>query len=125
MDTNKQLYGILFIFSNLRPIKHNIILTDGFPQPIFGKRVIHPTKSLSLASSHYVPDFPFNLLSTSQLTKSLHCSITFDPTSCVVHKIKSKKMICLGHGKDGLNYLDPDGSFSLTFSAMSVVVSPL
>jgi hypothetical protein len=79
-STNKHISSILSLFSNLLPIKHHIVLTDGFSWPVLGKSVLHPTSSLSLPSSLFVLDSPFNLLSVSQLTKALQCSITFDPT---------------------------------------------
>ena len=99
---NKHIFGILSLFSDLLPIKHHIVLAYGSSWPILGKGVFHPTKSLSLPSSLFVPDSPFNLLSVSQLTKALNCCITFDPTSCAFQDLKTKKMIGLGHEKDGL-----------------------
>ena len=109
------------------PIKHHIVLAHGSSWPIFGKGVLHPTSSLSLPSSIFVPNSPFNLFSVSQLTKALQCSITFDPISRVFQDLKTKKMIGLGHEKDELYYLDPDNSASHAFSAsaLSATVSPL
>jgi hypothetical protein len=108
-------------------IKHHIVLADGSSRPVLGKDVLHPTSSLSLPSSLFVPDSPFNLLSVSQLTKALQCSITFDPTSCVFQDLKTKEMIGSGHEKDELYYLDPDNSASHAYSALalSATVSPL
>jgi hypothetical protein len=125
--TNKHISGILSLFSDLLPIKHHIVLADGSFRPVLGKGVLHPTLSLSLPSSLFVLDSPFNLLSVSQLTKALQCSITFDPTSCVFRDLKTKEMIGLGHEKDGLYYLDPDNSASHAFSAsaLSATVAPL
>ena len=60
-----------------------------------------------------------------KLTKALQCSITFDPTSCIFQDLETKKEIGSGQDKDGLYYLDHDGSFSLAFSALSAIVSPL
>ena len=109
------------------PIKHHIVLADGSSWPVLGKGVLHPTLSLSLPSSLFVPDSPFNLLSVSQSTKALQCSITFDPTSCVFQDLKTKEMIGLGHEKDGLYYLNPDNFASHAFSAsaLNATVSPL
>uniref|UniRef100_A0A2N9HJQ0 Uncharacterized protein n=1 Tax=Fagus sylvatica TaxID=28930 RepID=A0A2N9HJQ0_FAGSY len=67
---------------------------------------------------------PFNP-HPSQLTKVLQCSIAFDLISCIFQDLKTKKMISLGHEKDGLCYLDLDGSFSFTFSSLSATLSPL
>jgi hypothetical protein len=111
----------------LLPIKHHIVLAYGSSRPVLEKSVLHPTSSLSLSSSLFVPDSLFNLLSVSQLTKALQCSITFNPTSCVFQDLKTKEMIGSGHEKNGLYYLDPDNSTSHAFSAsaLSATVSPL
>jgi hypothetical protein len=124
---NKHISGILSLFSNLLPIKHHIVLADGSSRPVLGKGVLHPTSSLSLPSSLFVPDSLFNLLSVTQLTKALQCSITFDPTSCIFQDLRTKEMIGSGHEKDGLYYLDHDNSASHAFlaSALSAIVSPL
>ena len=124
---NKHISGILSLFFDLLPIKHHIVLADSSFRPVLGKGVLHPTLSLSLPSSFFVPDSPFNLLYVSQLTKALQCSITFDPISCVFQDLKTKEMIGLGHEKDGLYYLDPDNSTSHAFSAsaLSATVAPL
>ena len=81
-SANKHISSILSLFSNLLLIKHHIVLADGSSHSVLGKGVLHPIKSLSLPSSIFVPDSPFNFLFVSQLTKALNCSITFDPTSC-------------------------------------------
>ena len=90
-NANKHIFGILSLFSELIPIKHHIVLADGFSRLILGKGVLHPTSSLSLPSSLFVPDSPFNLLSVSQLTKALQCSITFDSTSCVFQELRPRR----------------------------------
>ena len=107
---NKHTSSILSLFSDLLPIKPHIVLSDGSSQPVHGKGVLHPNKSLSL-------------LSISQLTKALQCSITFDPTSCVFQNLKTKKMISSRHEKDGLDYIDPNDSIFHTFSAWSANTS--
>uniref|UniRef100_A0A2N9EWV2 Integrase catalytic domain-containing protein n=1 Tax=Fagus sylvatica TaxID=28930 RepID=A0A2N9EWV2_FAGSY len=123
--TNKHIFGILSLFSDLFPIKHHIVLADGSSRLVLGKGVLHPTKSLSLPSILFVPDSPFNLLSASQLTKALNCCITFDPTLCAFQDLKTKKMIGSGHEKNGLYYLDTNKSVFSTFLALSATVSPL
>ena len=39
------------------------------------------TMSLPLTSVLYVPNFPFNLISISKLTRDLHCVLTFSHNS--------------------------------------------
>ena len=109
---NKHISSILSLLSDLLPIKHHVVLADGSSRSVHGKCVLQPNKSLSL-------------LSISQLTKALQCSITFDPTLCVFQDLKTKKMISSRHEKDGLYYLDPNDSIFHTFSAWSATASPI
>ena len=93
--------GINSLFQNHCPIKHNIILANGSTCLVLEKYVIHPIQSLSLFDSLYVPNFSFNLLSLSQLTKSIQCHVTFSPNSCVFQDLRTNKMISSGHKRDG------------------------
>lgn len=61
----------------------------------------------------------------SQLTKSLQCSVTFSPTSCIFQDLRTKKTIGSGHEKDGLYYLDPGEPPTSVPTALSATVSPL
>lgn len=113
--------GISSLFSNFRSLNSRIVLVDGSFKPVLGTGDINPTSSLSLSSGLFVPQFPFNLLSVSQLTKSLHCSITFSPSSCVFQDLRTKKVIGSGHERNGLYYLD----LGVSHTALSTTVSPL
>ena len=126
-DANKHISSILSLFSDLLPIKYHIVLVDSSSRPVLGKDIFHPTSLLSLPSSLFVSDSPFNLLYVSQSTKALQCSITFDPTSCVFQDLKTKEMIGSGHEKDGLYYLNPNNFASHAFSAsaLNATLSPL
>ena len=52
----------------------------------------------------YIPFFKCNLRSISKLTKALQCSVTFFPSFCFLHDLKSKKLIEMGELHDGLYY---------------------
>jgi hypothetical protein len=58
---NKHISGKLSLFFDLILVQHQIILVDGSSRLVVGKGVLHPTNSLSLPSSLYVPDFPYFL----------------------------------------------------------------
>ena len=52
-----------------------------------------------------VPTFKFDLLSVSQLTKQLHCSVNFFPEFVVFHDLSNGKVKGIGKEVDGLYYL--------------------
>jgi len=73
--------------------------------------------SLSLALSGslsllFVPNCPFNLVSLSQLTKTLNCSVTFDVDSFVIQERGTDRLIGVGHESRGLYYLETSSSVS-------------
>lgn len=51
-----------------------------------------------------VPDFTWNLLFVSKMTKETNCSITFYPDSCVLQDLISRKKIGKGDKRGGLYY---------------------
>lgn len=59
-----------------------------------------------------VPSCPFNLISLSQLTKSLNCSITFGVNSFVIQDRSTRRLIGEGHESEGLYYLGTRSSVS-------------
>lgn len=69
----------------------------------------------------YIPDFPFNLLSISKLTKLLNCATIFLFTHCIFQNLKIGKIIGGGHEAGGLYYLDWCGSSSLGASHLFIL----
>ena len=55
----------------------NVALADGLATLVFGLGVANLTPNLSLSSILYIPNFPFNLLSISELTKLLNWATIF------------------------------------------------
>lgn len=53
------------------------------------------TSNVYLTNVLYVPKFSFNLISVSQLLKSLNNDLTFSPISCVIHDSQTKDKIDL------------------------------
>lgn len=72
--------------------KSSVTLADCNSSEEVGSRFVKPTSCLTLSSVQYVPQFPFNLLSVSKLTKSLNCLVTFFPYGCVSQDLKSKRI---------------------------------
>ena len=60
----------------------SIILADGSTSSFQGIEIANATPSLSLLSVLCVLNFLFRLLSISQFTRILNCSIKFYPTFC-------------------------------------------
>jgi len=52
-----------------------------------------------------LPDFHYDLLSVSQLTRQLHCSISFFPEFCVFQDLSTGKVKGIGKETGGLYFL--------------------
>ena len=74
---NKDLFSSL-TFPTPLP---TITLTNGSQTIAKGIGTACPLPSLPLTSVLYVPDFPFNLISISKLTRDLHCVLDFSHNS--------------------------------------------
>ena len=53
-----------------------------------------------------IPDFKFNLMSVSKVTKDLNCCVTFFPHYCVFQDLSSGKVRVTGKERDGLYMVD-------------------
>jgi len=81
------------------------------------KLAVSISSSLNLNPSLFVPNCPFNLVSLSQLTKSLNCSVTFDVDSFVMQERGMARLIGIGHETRGLYYLETSPSMSCLASS--------
>ena len=83
------LTGKSTLFSTFNPssIAYIITLADGSSKFITGTGTVHPTSSLVLFDAHHIYGVPFNLLYVSRLIKSLNCTITFSPPSCMLQDL--------------------------------------
>lgn len=110
--------------SDFQPVSDipSVTLANGSKVIVKGTGTATLSPSLSLSSTLFLPEFPFNLLSVSKLTKSYNCSITFFPGSCVFQDLTTKKEIGRGHVSGGLHVFNETSSRSI---ACSGVVSPL
>ncbi|XP_043725636.1 uncharacterized protein LOC122672203 [Telopea speciosissima] len=105
-------------------VPSRISIADGSFIPVTGHEDIPLSSDLSLSDVLHVPKLPPNLLSISQLTKTLNCSITFHPSHCVIQDLATKMTIGGGHEKGDLYYFDL-ASTSTAAVATSSGVSPL
>ena len=95
------------LFSSIQPsLTHqSVYLANGSTSVVTGCGDISLSSSLFLSSILLVPKFSISLLSVSQLTKSIGCSMTFFLDSCVFQDLKMKRMIGGGREK-GFYYFD-------------------
>ena len=101
----------------------NVTLADGLATIVSSLDTTNFSPNLSLFSVLYIPNFPFNLLSLSKLTKLLNCATIFLSTHCIFQDLKTGKIIGGGHEAGGLYYLDWHGSSNLV--AFHLSISPL
>lgn len=96
-----------------------VTLADGSTSRIRGSGTINPTPSLPLSSVLHLPNLSFNLVSVSQLTKNLNCSVSFFPDHCLFQDLTTKKIIGKGHESGGLYILDTSFSTSIACSSVN------
>nr|KYP49035.1 hypothetical protein KK1_029238 [Cajanus cajan] len=96
------------MFSTMSPLKspHLITLADGSRIAPKGIGQVSLSPSLHLNSVLFIPNCPFNLISLSQLTKSLNCSVTFNAESFVIQERGTGQKIGAGHKSSGLYYFE-------------------
>ncbi|KOM48619.1 hypothetical protein LR48_Vigan07g232300 [Vigna angularis] len=92
----------LFSTLSFQEKSHLITLANGSKVSSKGIGHVSLSPSLNLQSVLFVPNCPFNLISLSQLTKSLNCSITFDNNSFVIQERGTGKRIGEGYESGGL-----------------------
>ena len=85
-------------------IPHFITVASGSKVTFQGIGKVSLSPSLNLNSVLYIPHCPYNLISLSQLTRSLNCSVTFTANSLRCHfgsTCNSNKMRTFGRGNGG------------------------
>lgn len=83
----------------------------------------NPLPSLALDSVLHIPKCPFNLVSVSELTRSLNCSITFNNNSVVIQDRGTGRMIGAGYESQGLYHLTlPSSSVACTVSEFPLLL---
>ncbi|KAK8954800.1 hypothetical protein KSP39_PZI002048 [Platanthera zijinensis] len=96
-----------FFSSLVSPSVHwQVRLADGSVTPILHQGTVPLSPSFTLGSVLHVPKLALNLLSVSQLTRALHCSVTFFPSGCVFQDLTTKRTFGYGRERDGLYQLD-------------------
>ncbi|KAL5832087.1 hypothetical protein ACOSQ4_017441 [Xanthoceras sorbifolium] len=86
---------------NTTPLSSQVALPNGSYSKIIGIGSIQLSNHLHIKDILCTPSFHVNLLSVSQLTSAMNCSIQFFPTFCILQDLASKKMIGLGKQLNG------------------------
>ena len=74
-----------------------ITLANGSQTIAKGIGSVCPLPSLPLTFVLYVPNFPFDLISISKLTRDLHCVLTFSHNSVTLQDRSTGKTISIRH----------------------------
>jgi len=114
------IFGNNSLFSSIFPPKfpHLVTLANGSKVASLGIGQVPLSSSLKLNYVLYIPNCPYNLISQSQLTCSLNCSITFDVDSFVTQERGTGHLIGVGPESQGLCYLEAN-SFVSCFATSS------
>ncbi|QHO14032.1 Retrovirus-related Pol polyprotein [Arachis hypogaea] len=99
----------------------SITLADGSKIGAKGIGQATPLPTIPLKSVLYMPNCPFNLISISQLTRSLNCSVTFFADSVIVQDRGTGQTIGTGCESQGLYRLALP---TTTVSSVAAVESP-
>ncbi|CAL9233896.1 unnamed protein product, partial [Arabidopsis halleri] len=101
-----------------------VTLPNGGLVSIVGIGSIHMGRHLELHDVLYIPQFKFNLLSISCLTKSMGCKVWFDEHSCVLQDPSRELMIGVGRQVANLYFLDIE-SLDLPVESSSLVAATI
>ena len=96
----------LFSTFQSHPLTPSANLADGSQSCVLRSDTIFPTPSLPLSSVLNLPNFSFNLVSVSKLTRTLICYISFFPSFCLFQDFMTKHIIGRGREAGGLYILD-------------------
>ena len=98
-----------------------VTLADGSQSCVLDSGTIFPTPSIPLSSVSSLPNFSFNLISVSKLTRALKCCVSFFLDYCIFQDLMTKQIIGRGRESEGLYILDP---VVLRLIAYSEVTTP-
>ena len=65
-----------------------------------------------------LPQFSFNLISVSKLTRTLNCNISFFPDYCLIQDLSTKRIIGRGRESGDLYILDTEMPKSIACSGV-------
>ena len=111
----------LFTTFQSHPSTSTVTLANGSTSSVLRSGTIYSTPLITLISVLSLPQFSFNLISMSKLTRTLNCSISFFPDHCLIQNLSRKRIIDRGREFGGLYILETEMS---KFVACFGVVTP-
>ncbi|KAL0361773.1 UNVERIFIED_CONTAM: hypothetical protein Sradi_3861800 [Sesamum radiatum] len=96
------------LMHSLAKLAHSVCihLPDGTTREVTHSGSVHLSNSVTLTAVLYVPKFHHNLLSVSQLCKSMSVSLQFFDDLCMVQDLRSKRVLAIGKQIGKLYVLD-------------------
>ena len=95
----------LFTTFQSHPSTSTVTLANGSTSFVLGSWTIHLTL-ITLTSVMSLPQFSFNLIFVSKLTRILNCSISFFPDHCLIQDLSMKRFIGRERKSGGLYILE-------------------
>nr|GEW75193.1 putative ribonuclease H-like domain-containing protein [Tanacetum cinerariifolium] len=89
-----------------KPIKTHIQVANRERMNVKTGETIKISPSIKIPNSLHVPSLSHKLLSISHVTKELNCSVLMHPIFCLLHDIKTRRIIGRCTERDGLYYVD-------------------
>ena len=105
----------LFTMFQSHPSTSTAILVDGSTSCVLTSGTIHPTPLITLTFVLSLPQFSFNLVSMSKLTRTLNCGISFFLDHCLIQDLSTKRIIDRGCESGGLYILETEVPKSVVF----------
>ena len=96
-----------------------VTLADRSQSCVLGSGTIFPTPFIPLSFVLSLPNFSFNLVSVSKLTRALQCCVSFFPDYCLFQDLMTKQIIGRGRESGGLYILDLAVPRPITYSGVT------
>ena len=87
-------------------LRTDICTANGSTSPITGEGSLVLIDTITLDTVLIVLSLAYNLLSVSQITTTLECTVTFWPLFCVFQDILTQKILGYGFRRGNLYYLE-------------------
>ncbi|KAM1285836.1 hypothetical protein ACFX2J_028361 [Malus domestica] len=104
--TDHMTYDPTDLACDIVPLRQNITNTNGVTSPVTGDGTVHLTHTLSLPHTLLVPSLKHKLMSPSQATEQLNCSVLLYPKFCLIQDILTNEIIGRGTKKGDLYFVD-------------------